>query len=265
MTSLHRVPLHFREYGQPVSTHTPLLLLHGLFGSAGNWHSIARSLEGERHIVVPDLRNHGRSPHSDDASYPAMTEDVVGLMEQLGLERAAVIGHSMGGKLAMWLALTRPEKVDQLVIADIAPVRYPDRFSTLVAALRRLPLAQIHERSVADARLAADIPDAAVRGFLLQNLVRGPGGAWQWRINLAALEAGLAQIADFPTPGLGAQFLGKTLFLYGGRSDYVQPSHEHCIRQYFPYARLRAIAGAGHWLYAEQPAAFVEAVRGFLG
>lgn len=256
--------LYFRDYGEPAAPFVPLLLLHGLLGSGGNWHGIARALAGGRRVIVPDLRNHGRSPHADDVSYPALAGDVQELLVQLGLERVAVIGHSMGGKLAMWLALTRPALVERLVVADIAPVRYPNRFDGLLGVLGALPLNRLADRRAVDHRLAAAVPDAAVRGYLLQNLVRGGDGTWQWRVNLPALTAGLQQISDFPVPPPDTQFPGPALFLYGGQSDYVLPAHEPQIRAYFPFARLRALAGAGHWLYANQPEAFVRAVDAFL-
>jgi pimeloyl-ACP methyl ester carboxylesterase len=197
-------------------------------------------------------------------SYPALAADLQQLLAQLSLQRVALVGHSMGGKAAMWLALTCAECVDRLVVADIAPVTYPNRFETLLDALAGLPLHQIRERKEADRRLAAAVPDAAVRGYLLQNLVRGADGAWRWRVNLPALRGGLGDILAFPEPPAGAQFPGPALFLYGGRSDYVRPEHQPHIHQYFPYARLRALSGAGHWLYAEQPQAFIQALQGFL-
>jgi pimeloyl-ACP methyl ester carboxylesterase len=168
----------------------------------------------------------------------------------------------MGGKVAMWLALSRPQLVDRLLVADIAPVTYPSRFSTITGALTGLNLEEIRDRRDADKRLAAQVPDPALRDYLLQNLVR-QGSTWRWRIHLGALDAGMSEILSFPEAA-GRQYAGPVLFIYGTESDYVGGAHLGIIRTLFPLARLRALPGAGHWVYAEQPDAFVRALRGFL-
>ena len=179
--------LYYRSYGNTLGSHPPLVFLHGLFGSAANWHGIATALKGDHRIIVPDLRNHGRSPHADDVSYPAMVADVVRLLDRLDLAPVTVIGHSMGGKTAMQLALTHTARLDRLVVADIAPVAYPNRFATVLTALDRLPLAALERRDDANTRLVDDIPEPGVRAYLLQNLVRTKDGRFAWRMNLAAL------------------------------------------------------------------------------
>ena len=252
--------LNYREYGDP--GHAPLLMLHGLFGAAGNWMGVVKRLQADYRLILPDLRNHGRSPHHAQMDYPVMVDDLCALMDRLRLESASLLGHSMGGKAAMWLALNRPERVDRLVVADIAPVGYPSRFDAIFQGLEHLPLAEIADRESADQWLARYVPDRGVRQYLLQNLVKQPGG-WQWRVNLPALSAARTRLSDFPrTEGLG--FPGEVLFLYGERSDYVKADYRKVIDQLFPLARLRMLPGAGHWLYAEQPDAFSKAVRAFL-
>ena len=262
------VRLHHRHYGEARQGAMPMLLIHGLFGSAANWHGIARRLAADRLVLVPDLRNHGESPWDARMDYPAMALDLAALLDHLGIERAHLVGHSMGGKAAMWLALSQPERLGSLVVADIAPVTYPSRHGALVTALAALPLGEIKDRRAADARLAETIHSAAVRGYLLQNLVHDrarDGGAahWRWRINLEVLAHCMDQILGFPAaPGCG--FPGPAQFIYGSRSDYVTGAGLPRIRELFPLARLRTIANAGHWVYADQPEAFVAAVSGFL-
>ena len=261
------VRLHLRQYGEVAAGRLPLVLIHGLFGSASNWHEIARRLAADRRVLVPDLRNHGRSPWSSRMDYRAMAADLTALLDAEGIERAHLVGHSMGGKAAMWLALTAAGHVGSLVVADVAPMAYANRHGALVRALAALPLAEIKDRRDADARLAAAVRSPAVRGYLLQNLVREPvapdGSGWRWRLNLEVLAHTLDDILGFPEAE-GLEFSGPTLFVYGSRSDYVTGEGLPRIRALFPHARLRAIPNAGHWIYADQPEAFIAAVAGFL-
>jgi esterase len=257
--------LVLREYGSAEPGRLPLLLVHGLFGSAANWHGIARRLATERRVLVPDLRNHGDSPWDGQMDYPSMAGDLSALLDRLGIARAHLAGHSMGGKAAMWLALSAPDRVGSLVVADMAPVIYPTRHGTLVDALAKLPLAEIRDRRDADSLLATEIPSAAVRGYLLQNLVRAldGDGRWRWRVNLPVLAHRMDAILDFPDAG-DRTFPGPVLFVYGGRSSYVTGAGLPRIRALFPLARMRSIPEAGHWVYADQPDAFAAAVGGFL-
>lgn len=249
-----------REYGDGGAT--PLLLLHGLFGSSANWHGIARRLADSRRVLVPDLRSHGRSPSGDIVSYPAMADDLTKLLDAEGIGEVAIVGHSMGGKAAMWLALTHPERVRALAVVDIAPVAYPHRFDTIFDPLLTLDLSRLMDRKAADALLAGRLPDPSLRGYLLQSLVR-EGEGWRWRLDLQALAASIDEIVSFSDPG-GRKYPGPTLFIYGTESDYVSGEHLRAIRGLFPLARLRAVPGAGHWVYADQPDAFVRALESFL-
>lgn len=255
--------LRCRHYGHDRPGRLPLVLVHGLFGCAANWHGIATRLAGERRVLVADLRNHGESPWDARMDYPAMAADLVALLEREGIARAHLAGHSMGGKAVMWLALSEPARAGSLVVADMAPIAYPSRHLRLIEALSRLPLERIRDRRAADAWLARDIDSVAVRGYLLQNLVRAGEHAWRWRLNLGVLAASMDAILDFPDSD-GLSFPGPALFVYGGRSDYVTGAGLPRIRQLFPLARLRAIPEAGHWVYADQPDAFAAAVAGFL-
>jgi esterase len=256
------IRLHLREYGTARPGVAPVVLLHGLFGSSGNWHGIARIL-GQRHrVLVPDMRGHGRSPPGDGISYSAMVADLVRLLDDQAIPRARVVGHSMGGKAAMWLALTAPQRVTTLTVVDIAPVAYPDRHSALVAALCAIPLATLKGRREADARLVPVIPEVAVRGYLLQNLEHSPDG-WHWRFALGSIAAATDAIRGFPDPA-GVQFPGPALFVYGTASDYLTGPHLGAVRALFPLARLRPVAGAGHWVHADQPAGFLTAIASAL-
>ena len=254
------VALHYREAGDPARP--ALMLLHGLFGNAGNWQGVAKHFQDDYRLILPDLRNHGRSPHAPVMDYPALADDLLALMGRLGIESATLIGHSMGGKSAMWLALNQPERVDRLVVADIAPVGYPSRFEEIFQGLSEVPLEGLADRTAADLALSRRVASRAVRQYLLQNLLKGPDG-WGWRFNLPVLRAAAPQLAGFP-PAEGLGFAGDVLFLYGERSDYVLPAYRERIDTLFPHARLRMLNGAGHWLYAEQPEAFARAIKAFL-
>ena len=248
--------LYYREFGEQHSG-TPLILLHGLLGSLVNWQRIARSLGEHHRVIVPDLRNHGRSPHDPDVSYPALAGDVLELMDAQGVEQAVLVGHSMGGKTAMSLALEHPGRVGRLVVVDIAPVTYEGRLAQLMDALLALPLDRLENRRHADELLARRVTDKAVRDHMLQNLQRADRG-WRWRNNLRALRDGLDSISAFPEYPRGVKYRGPVCFIRGERSDYIRPEHEARIRQLFPRAKIVTIPGAGHWVYAEQPQIFLE-------
>lgn len=244
--------LSHRDAGQG----SPVVLLHGLFGSARNLGGVARALAAQHRVVSIDARNHGESPHDPVMDYDEMAGDVADTMDALGLPQAAVLGHSMGGKIGMRLALTQPARVTRLVVADIAPVPNPPNFSAYANALLALP-ADL-SRTEADARLAPDIPDPAVRSFLLHNYRPREG----WRIGLPQIASGIPAMEDWPP--LNARYDGPALFVTGALSPYVQPAHRPVILRLFPAARFVAIKGAGHWLHAEQPDAFNATVAAFL-
>ncbi|WP_126974728.1 alpha/beta fold hydrolase [Frigidibacter oleivorans] len=246
-------------YGQ-LTGQPPLLIVHGLFGSARNWNVIASRLSGDRQVVTVDLRNHGESPWTDSHTYPDLAADLAEVIDAQG-GRMDVIGHSMGGKAAMVLALTHPGRVNRLIVADIAPVSYGHDRVNLIDAMQGLDLTGLTSRSEADRRLAATIPDAGTRAFLLQSLDLRADPP-RWRLNLDLLKAEMPQILSWP--GTEGSFDGPTLFLSGGESNYVLPEHRGTIRALFPEAKFARIPGAGHWLHAEKPREFEAAVQVFL-
>jgi pimeloyl-ACP methyl ester carboxylesterase len=241
-------------------TGAPVVLLHGLFGAAQNWGTVQSALASLARVVALDLRNHGASPHEAAMDYAAMAADVAETMTALGISRAAVLGHSMGGKVAMALALTRPGRVERLVVVDIAPRRYGPSNRAIAAALQALPLEHNLTRKAADAALAASIAEPGMRAFLLQNLrFENPP---YWRNGLDEIAAAMPVIEDFPD--LGGTYAGPTGFIRGSRSDYVREEDWPAIRTLFPAASLTAVA-AGHWVHAENPAGFLEAAEPLLG
>lgn len=255
------VELAFRSYGKG----EPLVILHGLFGSARNWHSIAQGLGERWHVFALDLRNHGASDWSDDASYPALAADLEAFLDAHAPAGAAVVGHSMGGKAAMALALTHPDKVRALAVLDMAPVEYAHGGGHLefIEAMRALDMSSIRRRTDADSALAVSVADPGIRQFLLQNLV-SDAGAFSWRINLEVLTQAMPEIMGFPASLLERHYSGPSLFLHGGASDYVLPKHHEVIRRLFPAAEIRGVPGAAHWLHAEQPQTVRELLEAFL-
>jgi esterase len=243
------------------TAHPPILIVHGLFGSGRNWGVIAKNLAKTRRIVTVDLRNHGESFRASSQSYPEMAGDLAEVIAALG-GAADVIGHSMGGKAAMVLALTRPSLVRRLLVADIAPVAYTHgaNHHGLIAAMNALDLSSIETRGDADRALATAIDSPAIRAFLLQSLdVKQK----RWRLNLDALDDQLDTILGFPE--FEARFDGPTLFLAGALSDYIRPEHRAPIKARFPNAKQAKLPGTGHWLHAERPRDFEATARTFLG
>jgi pimeloyl-ACP methyl ester carboxylesterase len=239
---------------------SPVILLHGLFGAGRNWGGIQKRLAQRHRVLAPDLRNHGESEHAARMDYASMAEDIAGLIARRGLGPTAVLGHSMGGKVAMTLALGQPGMVSRLVVADIAPVRYPPALRGYVAALRALPLTAGLTRREADSALQAAIPEAGIRAFLLQSLEFG-GEVPAWKLGLAEIAASMPEIEDFRATG---RYEGPTLVLAGERSTYIQPDHHALFRRLFPAARFAAVEKAGHWLHADNPHAFLALTEPFL-
>lgn len=243
----------------------PLIIAPGLFGSARNWNAIAKRLSADRPVIALDMRNHGDSFWDDDHSYAAMARDIAEVIEAHG-GQADVMGHSMGGKAAMTLALTRPELVRKLVIADMAPKSYAhgDSHGSLIEAMQEMKIDDLSSRSVADERLGERIVDPGTRAFLLQSLSLRDGPV-RWKFNLNALKANLDAILDWPDPKGMQPFDGPALFLSGANSHYLQPEDHAEILARFPQARFVVIEGAGHWLHAEKPREFEADVARFLG
>ncbi|PIW25863.1 MAG: alpha/beta hydrolase [Rhodospirillales bacterium CG15_BIG_FIL_POST_REV_8_21_14_020_66_15] len=254
------LPLAFTDTGAG----RPLLILHGLFGSKRNWGAIAKVLSAHRRVLSLDLRNHGESPWDPVMTYPALAADVAHFIHAHGLGCPDVIGHSMGGKTAMTLALAHPELVRALCVVDIAPAPSPGTFIHYVEALRAMDLSHIVSRKDADALLAAAEKNPGIRAFLLQNLESGSGG-YAWRVNLEALSAAMENLLDFAAPSPGRSYKGPTLFLAGGASNYIGPHHHGEIERLFPAARVEVLPGVGHWAHAEAPNLFLKHVTDFLG
>ncbi|MFT4614568.1 MAG: esterase [Bacteroidia bacterium] len=268
--------LHVREAGQG----EPAVLLHGLFGNGANLGALARSLQTDYHVISPDLPGHGRSPVPDAFDLPGMAEavfawlqsqvkgQVEGLVEGQGLERVHLVGHSLGGKVAMQMALSCPERVASLVVADIAPVAYPPSHEAVFAGLQAVAAADCATRQAAQAVLAQHVRDAQVVQFLLSSLRREGGGEGEgevrygWRFDHAAIQSAYPQLLAAPAGEL--VYAGPVLFIKGGDSHYIDEAQRSVIEQRFPAASLRVMADCGHWLHAEKPELFNSTVRRFL-
>ncbi len=246
-------------YGEPTAL-PPLLIVHGLFGSARNWGVISRRMAETRRVVAVDMRNHGDSPWQDSHGYPDLAGDLAEVIRAQG-QPMDVMGHSMGGKAAMWLALTEGQLVNRLVVADIAPTAYDHSQNHLVEAMKALNLTNLTLRSEADRRLASSVPDEGTRAFLLQSLDLKATPP-RWRLNLDLLRAEMDRITGWPDTD--RRYTGPALFLSGSDSRYVRVEHHARITALFPKARFQQIEGAGHWLHAERPREFEAALRDFL-
>lgn len=253
------VALHCQDDG-PEGTR-PLVILHGLLGSADNWRSHAKQWQRSRRVIAVDLRNHGRSPHIAGMSYAAMAADVIALLDRLSIEECDLLGHSMGGKVAISIAREAPRRVASLMVADIAPVAYGHGHDEIFAAMRRVERERPTSRKDADSVMAEDIETSATRQFLATNLVRDDEGAMRWRVGLDEIEADYDAIIAEPS-GKGA-FEGATLVVRGAHSDYVPDSLLPQVREVLPDADIVTLE-AGHWLHAEAPKPFRETIEAFL-
>jgi pimeloyl-ACP methyl ester carboxylesterase len=254
------VSLFHRDLGG--AGNPPLVVLHGLLGSSRNWLTTGGDLAEHYHVLAPDLRNHGRSPHADEMTYEAMAADVLAWMDAQHLKRVTLVGHSMGGKTAMLLACRHPERVERLVVVDIAPkdyVSHGHRFE--FAAMNELRLDTLQSRGEAELRFEARVSDWAMRKFLVTNLERAETGGWKWQINLPVLTASLPVIEKNSLKD-DDRFSGPTLFIKGGKSRYVQPEDSAIIERHFPGAQVEVIAGSGHNPHMETREEFVRAVLG---
>ncbi|TFV93540.1 alpha/beta fold hydrolase [Algoriphagus kandeliae] len=249
--------LNFKKSG----TGEPLIILHGLFGSADNWFSIAKELENDFTLYLVDQRNHGDSPHSDEWNYEVMVEDLRELMDEEGLSEAYLMGHSMGGKTAMNFAVTYPDRVEKLIVADIAPRYYPVHHQTILEGLNSINLSETYSRKDADDQLAKYIPYPGIRQFLLKSLGRDRNGFY-WKINLPVITENIEEVGKALEED--TVYSGPTLFLAGANSNYIQQSDLPDILAHFPNYEIEFIEGAGHWLHAEKPEAVVREIRRFL-
>lgn len=241
----------------------PLILVHGFLGALDNWRSMSKRLATRYRVHLIDLRNHGHSPHSETMSYSVMARDLSEFVLEHGIESAFVLGHSLGGKVAMQFALECPDLVDKLIVADIAPKAYPPAHRTLLAALRQLNVSTLKSYAEADTALAAAIGDAALRRFVIKNLEHGSDGGFRWRIALEPIIANYDELTQAIT--ISNAFDKPVCFLRAGRSDYVEESDLALIRSLFPRAELRAIPDAGHWLHIDAPDEFFRIVTEFFG
>ncbi len=247
------IDLNFDAAGQ-TGVGPDVVILHGLFGQGRNWAGIAKSLSATHRVITADLRNHGASPWADEMTYEAMAEDVARLITTHAAAPVTLIGHSMGGKAAMALALSQPDLIARLCVLDIAPVAYGHDFETHLTAMSNMDVTSMRRRSEAEAALLDALGDINLARFLVRNLKTDPEhDGFTWSVNLGALATHMDDILDFPIFEADEAYEGPALFLAGGASDYIQPYHQAEIERLFTQAETEVIEGAGHWLHAEQP------------
>jgi len=258
--------LNYHLQGASDQNNTPVVLLHGLFGSLENLNVIARPLQQHTQVLAIDLPNHGRSPHCDTLDYPMMAEQVLALLNQLKFDKVNLLGHSMGAKVAMHLALNHHDKVEKLIVADMAPVQYSPKHNDVLDALNAIDLTTVKTRKQADEQLAQYIEELGVRQFLLKSLAPNSDktddkNAMQWRFNLKAISENYQAL----TLGFDEhlQYKGPTLFIKGELSGYIQAKHRPTIAKLFPNSRGHVVNDAGHWLHAQKPEQFNRIVNGF--
>ncbi|MFT7414051.1 MAG: esterase [Methylophagaceae bacterium] len=248
-------------YYQTIGTGQPLVILHGLFGSSDNWRGLAKQLATTAQVITVDLRNHGHSPHSSEQTYALMVEDLAELFERLKLDKVDIIGHSMGGKVAMAFSQCYPQWLGKLVVVDIAPRQYHDEHNGIFRALLALDLSMYTSRTEVDTALKSALPNKAVRQFLLMNLTI-IGKQLSWRINLQALYDNYPQLLEAVCDG--NTIMLPSCFIRGGQSDYIGDEDEDLIKTRFPDAELVTIEQAGHWVHAEAPKQFLTKITEFL-
>lgn len=250
--------LNYKSFGQG----EPLIIMHGLFGSLDNWQTLAKKFGEHFQVFTVDLRNHGRSPHAEEMNYALMARDIAGFMTAQGLPEAHILGHSMGGKVAMQFAIDFPSLTKKLMVVDISPSTYSGGHHEIFEALFALNLEEIESRKDADEQLQSGIPEFGVRQFLLKNLTRSKEGGYVWKMNLQVIyDHYLDILAPIQSP---EAYEGPCLFVKGGKSGYITEAHEPKIKALFPNCRIETIAEAGHWVHAEQPQQLLDVVTSFL-
>lgn len=249
--------LNYKEFGEG----QPLIILHGLMGMLDNWQAPAKMLWDDYRVIIVDLRNHGHSPQSDEHNYDAMVADVVELMDDFQLDKAHLLGHSMGGKVVMTMAQKFPNRIDKLIVADIGPKYYPPHHQQVLAALDAVPLNKLERRTDAEDYMKPHLAEAGVRQFLMKSLFRPAKDQFDWRFNLKAIKLNIENIGQATDE---MDYDGDTLFLRGGNSNYITDDDWPDIKMLYPNSYLITIENAGHWLHAEKPQEFVEAVKDFL-
>ncbi|MDP3893820.1 alpha/beta fold hydrolase [Nocardioides sp.] len=262
MSDLPATDLHVTHLGDHGSR---VLFFHGLFGQGRNWTQIAKEVAADHRVTLVDLPNHGRSAWTEQMDYLDVADRLAALID--ADDPAVVVGHSMGGKAAMALALRHPTLVERLAVVDVSPVSYAhgSEFVGFVEAMRAIDLTTLESRADADARLAPAVENSTVRGFLLQNL-RRDGDGWRWQVNLEGIRDGLTQVGGWPAADLAdvAPYDGPVLWVAGERSDYVADDYSEAMERWFPRARRVTVKGAGHWVHSEQPDVFVAILHRFL-
>lgn len=251
--------LFYRKYGEG----QPLIIMHGLFGQSDNWNSLAKHF-GEQGLEVytVDLRNHGLSPHSDEWTYKAMSDDIHELINDLNLEKVILLGHSMGGKVAMQYAIDEPGKLDKMIVADMSPRFYPLHHESVIKGLNAVDLSAMKTRKEVEEILSTYISDHGTKQFLLKNIYWKENGQLDWRFNLKVITEKIAQIGEAtPTDSVSEV---PSLFIKGENSNYIQEEDEKLISHIFPHSMFETVADAGHWIHAEKPKEFFECVMKFI-
>ncbi|MGC9374886.1 MAG: alpha/beta fold hydrolase [Bacteroidales bacterium] len=263
--------LFFRKFGDG----PPFIILHGLYGSSDNWVSIGRKLSANYEVYLVDQRNHGKSPHSPQHNYHLLKEDLLEFMDKQSIDKAIILGHSMGGKTAIFFAVDYPERVNNLIVADISPISYKNRkstqllsHSTIINAMHHVDFKHVKNREDIDQMLSSSIPSKRVRQFLLKNVSRTKDNQFKWSLNLESISNELENIMDGLTIENFKDGNGITgfpvLFIKGGKSDYIESTDREAIKTVFPFAEIEIIPNAGHWLHAEQPNLFLKIIQNFL-
>lgn len=250
--------LNFRTLGEG----QPLIILHGLFGSADNWQTLGKEFAKNFKVYLVDLRNHGNSPHSDEFNYDLLSEDLKELIDDEGLQKVLLLGHSMGGKTAMTFATSFPEMVDKLIVVDIGPKKYPPHHENVYNGFHSIDMENLASRKDADDQLSKTIGDFGVRQFILKNLSRNNDGSFEWKINLDSLTKNALEVGR--SLDSGDRFEGATLFIGGAKSGYIKTEDHDLIQSHFPSARIEMIEGSGHWVHAEKPRELYQIVMDFL-
>jgi esterase len=249
--------LFFRKSGEG----TPLIILHGLFGSSDNWYTLAKTFALTHTVYLPDQRNHGQSPHSDDFNYKLLTADLLEFLNEHELKNVSIIGHSMGGKAAMNFAILYPDLVEKLIVVDIVPKFYVMRYDSILQGMKALPLETLKSRTDAENILIPYVPDVSERRFIMKNLQRKADGGFEWKVNLKSLDEHMSDL------GTALEYEGvftkPSLFVKGGKSSYYKEGDEDIILKYFPQAQFKTL-DTGHWVQAEKPQEFADTVLDFL-